>query len=259
VREIPKTWDEFWAVLFRVEVRRKQIGDVEEYDRFLAKSVADTLRLTPPARVLDLACGPGDQALAFAKMGFEVVGVDIARSLVDIGSKKAAEENLPVKLICGDMRDTRDEGEFDAAVILSGSFGFFNESGDRAVLENIARALKPGGRVLLDSPNYQRSPYRTGFVELDNGVLCEEACFDPETCTAGERFFFVNERGEKITFAPGPDSVGELLRMYTVPEYARMFSEVGLSLDAVYGGFGVKPPQFDKRSKRMIVVGSKTG
>ena len=51
--------------------------------------------ITPGLKVLDLGCGDGTTALPAARLGAEVLGVDIARNLVDAGNKRARASGLP--------------------------------------------------------------------------------------------------------------------------------------------------------------------
>src|SRR5579871_3618616 len=58
------------------------------------KIVADSLAVTPQMRVLDLGCGDGTTALPLAMTGAEVVGIDIARNLVEAGNRRAKEAGM---------------------------------------------------------------------------------------------------------------------------------------------------------------------
>src|SRR6266481_6072422 len=72
-------------------------GDFTEIAAFMRQSgeaVVRSLRITTPLRVLDLGCGDGTTAVPLARLGADVVGIDIARNLVDAGNKRAAEAGL---------------------------------------------------------------------------------------------------------------------------------------------------------------------
>src|ERR1700757_2485396 len=58
------------------------------------EALVQTLGITKGRRVLDLACGDGPTALPEAKLGADVLGIDIARNLVDAGNRRAAEHGL---------------------------------------------------------------------------------------------------------------------------------------------------------------------
>jgi len=72
-------------------------GDFTEIAALMRQSgeaLVKSLGVTTPLRVLDLGCGDGTTAVPLARMGAEVVGIDIAKNLVDAGNKRAAESGL---------------------------------------------------------------------------------------------------------------------------------------------------------------------
>src|SRR5437870_13527755 len=72
-------------------------GDFSQIAAFMRQSgeaVVKSLGITTPLRVLDLACRDGTTAVPLALLGAEVVGIDIAKNLVDAGNKRAAEMGL---------------------------------------------------------------------------------------------------------------------------------------------------------------------
>ena len=96
--------------------------------------VADTMResgealmqrlgITQGMKVLDLGCGDGTTALPAAKLGAEVLGIDIARNLVEAGNRRAAEQGLTnVKFQEGDASDLEQvpDKAFDLVVSIFG-------------------------------------------------------------------------------------------------------------------------------------------
>ncbi len=112
--------------------------------------LVDRLGLEPGARVLDVGCGPGRHALALARRGIEVVGVDRAPEFVRLAQEAAAAEVLPVTFVELDVRDLSYRHEFDAVLCLcQGGFGLLGGRDETAVFERIAAAVRPGGRLAL--------------------------------------------------------------------------------------------------------------
>src|SRR4026208_319819 len=68
-------------------------GDFTQIAAFMRQSgeaIADSLGITPQMKVLDLGCGDGTTAVPLARLGAEVVGIDIAGNLAEAGNKRAA-------------------------------------------------------------------------------------------------------------------------------------------------------------------------
>jgi demethylmenaquinone methyltransferase/2-methoxy-6-polyprenyl-1,4-benzoquinol methylase len=113
---------------------------------------ADLARVGPGARVLDVATGTGDLALEFARRvhpGGEVVGVDFAEAMLARARAKAAEggERAPTHFQLADaLALPFPTASFDAA---SAGFGVRNFGDLRRGLSEMARVVRPGGRVVV--------------------------------------------------------------------------------------------------------------
>ena len=87
-------------------------GDFTKIAAFMRESgeaVVRSLGMTTPLRVLDLGCGDGTTAIPLALLGAEVVGIDIARNLLEAGARRAAEAGLTrLKFQEGDACDLQE-------------------------------------------------------------------------------------------------------------------------------------------------------
>lgn len=99
--------------------------------------------------VLDLGCGDGNTALPAARLGAEVLGVDIARNLVEAGNRRATEAGLSnVTFREGDATNLESipDGKFDLVVSIFGAM-FAPKPFD--VAKEMVRVARPGGRVVM--------------------------------------------------------------------------------------------------------------
>jgi ubiquinone/menaquinone biosynthesis C-methylase UbiE len=127
-------------------------GDFTQIAAFMRESgeaLVRSLGMTLPVRVLDLGCGDGTTAIPFARSGAEVVGIDIARNLVEAGTKRAAEAGLDrLKFQEGDACDLRgvSDHSFDLTVSI---FGAMFAPKPVEVAKEMVRVTKPGGRIVM--------------------------------------------------------------------------------------------------------------
>lgn len=229
LKVIEKSWTEFWAYYFRVE-HRHRIPDIFEWDRRLVEFIEQVCELAPPARILDLGCGGGDQAKLFAAKGYRVTGIDVAPSLIDFARRQFDEARLSGEFVVGDMREIIYDQSFELCTILSGSFGFFGEKEDQELLRSIRGALLPGGCVFIMfiSPNYRTERVRK-WAEFDDGWDLYESWFDEETKCYRARTFIIRRDGTMIVPKKQPGyHADETIRCYTLKELKIMLAEAGL-------------------------------
>src|SRR5690349_12569336 len=107
------------------------------------------LGITKGLKVLDLGCGDGTTALPAARLGAEVLGVDIARNLVEAGDKRAKEAGLAnCRLQEGDASNLHElkDHTFDLVVSIFGAM-FAPKPFD--VAKEMVRVTRPGGRIVM--------------------------------------------------------------------------------------------------------------
>ncbi len=180
--------------------------------------LVDALDLQPGARVLDAGCGPGRHALALARRGIAVVGVDLSPEFVALARAKAGD--LPVEFRTGDVRSLTYASEFDAVLCLcQGGFGLLGGGDDElAVVERFATSLRPGGRLAL-------AAFSSYFVvrHLEAGET-----FDSDTG--------VNHERAEVRDAQGTTREFDLWTTCYTPRELRLLAQrAGLTVDAVYG------------------------
>jgi SAM-dependent methyltransferase len=113
------------------------------------EAVVKSLGVARGMKVLDLGCGDGTTALPSARLGAEVLGVDIARNLVDAGNRRAKEAGLAnLRFQHGDATDLKElsDRSFDLAVSI---FGAMFAPRPTEVAKEMVRVTRPGGRVVM--------------------------------------------------------------------------------------------------------------
>ncbi len=119
------------------------------------------LELRPGARLFDVTCGPGLYAVPLARRGCEVVGVDFSPASIAYACDLARAEGVSARctFVQQDVRTlgtAYDGANFDAALLLYGQLAVFPRSEAQTLLAQIARALRPGGRLCLELLNPAR-------------------------------------------------------------------------------------------------------
>lgn len=195
--------------------------------------VLRALRPAPGARILDVPCGYGRHAAALAGRGFQVVGVDLSRAMIAEARRRFAGRPR-LTFVRGDMRRITFDREFDAVVNLYTSFGYFTPAQNQAVLRRLARALRPGGTLLVDhrDPVYdatlpRRPWYRAGATRF----ILEDRRFDRRTRIT---------ESTQLVIAPGPRLVRQRrlrFQQFSLAQWRRMLGMAGLRFRHAYSGY----------------------
>jgi ubiquinone/menaquinone biosynthesis C-methylase UbiE len=127
-------------------------GDFTEIAALMRESgeaMVKSLGIKPPLRVLDLGCGDGTTAVPLARLGAEVVGIDIASNLVAAGNRRAAKAGLSnLKFEEGDACNLQGVGDHSFDLTLS-VFGAMFAPKPFDVAREMVRVTKPGGRIVM--------------------------------------------------------------------------------------------------------------
>lgn len=249
--EAPKQrwWEELFSGEFLRAIPILSPAQLEREVRFIQKS----LELSPGSRVLDLACGAGQHAVELAARGYDIVGFDQSSSQLSWAGALARERGQPVVFQHGDVRELSYEGEFDAIYCWNTSFGFFEEERNIDVARRMFRALKPGGKLLLDVINrdyvFRDQPSQIWF-QGDGCVCIDEVRVD----TITSRLIV------KRTLMLSGGSVRECpysIRVYSLHELGKLLHDVGFKVLQASGRTESPGVFFGAHSPRVIILGSR--
>ncbi len=241
-----RAFDRFWLRLYAHRDDAEALAD--------APSILKLLGVRVGGRVLDVACGGGRYARALANHGVRVTGVDLSPELIDVARERSP--GLPGKpdyLRC-DSRRLPFARQFDGAVSMFTSFGYFDRrEDDVALFQGVRRALKPGARLVLDFLN--EASVRAGLVPeetIDDGSLrihVERRIAD------GPHGPCVFKRLEAVDVGSGHVAAKfeERVRLYTADEVDALLAEAGLTPVGERLG-SVQGAPFDEQASRLVRV-----
>ena len=231
--EIDADWHEGWFEGDWLDLLAPRFP--EERTAQAVEAIVARLALEPGSRLLDVGCGHGRIALPLARRGIRVTGIDTSRRSLALARETAESDGLDVELRELDMRELDYESAFDGAINVFSSFGYFDdEADDRRVLAGIARALRPGGALLLDvihTPGLFRAYRERWWEELEGGVVfLQEHEWDALRCRNRAVWTFVRPDGTRT-------ELRHSIRLFTTAELGALLDDAGLEVDGVWGGW----------------------
>jgi SAM-dependent methyltransferase len=206
------------------------------------------LNLPPGASILDVACGHGRIAVPLAQAGYRVTGVDYSETMLALARRAATDAGVALDLVRGDMRALVFDRAFDVAISIFTAFGYFtDEAENQGTLESIARALKPGGKFLMDVSHRDRvvKIYRErDWGEVGGTVMWVRREVDAVRGIWTEHVYWLEEGAVKHRHFS--------VRNYVPSELDRMLRSAGLVPLQWFGDFDLSPFTLD--SRRLIVL-----
>jgi len=243
---IENWWQPFFAGPWQ-QVQRASHS--EEQNRREADFIRQVLNVSPGRKVLDVPCGTGRVGIELAARGCKVTGVDITPEFLDQARDEAMARRLECHWVRADMRELPYSGEFDAAFCWWGSFGYFDDAGNRAFAEGMVRAIRPGGRILIDTPCCESlfPTFRSWDIyRVSACQVLEDRLYNPLTGRLD---------GEWTISAPGGRAgvYHSSIRIYTCKDLIDIFTKAGLKDFECYGNLDGAP--FAIGSPRLYLSG----
>src|SRR5438105_7175187 len=237
---------------------------IAETMRESGHTLVERLGMTKGMKVLDLGCGDGTTALPAAKLGADVVGVDIARNLVEAGNKRAAELGLTnCSFQEGDASNLEQlpDRAFDIVISIFGAM-FAPKPFD--VAKEMVRVTRPGGRIVMGNwiPNDPTLVAQILRISSSYTPPPPESFVSPMTWGVEgnviERFAAAGVPAEKISFArdtftfnfAGPPSAyvdefrkyyGPTMNAFEAAEKSGRAADLQRELDALFNTQNTSP------------------
>jgi SAM-dependent methyltransferase len=215
--------------------------------------IEDSLGVARGGLILDLACGIGQHAVEIASRGYGVVGFDLSVSQLAGAGELAQERGLKINFLQGDMREMAFEDMFDGVYCWNTSFGYFEEEKNIHTAQNIFKALRSGGNLLLDVVNrdfvVEQQPSQVWF-EGDACVCMDDMCVDFVTSRLlVKRTVMLDDgRSRECSYS---------IRIYGMHELGKILHDIGFRVAQV-SGHPVMPGVFmGATSPRILMLASK--
>ena len=214
--------------------------------------------LSPPKDepLLDLCCGACRHLFVLREMGFtELVGLDLSEELLQVASAGLSgteSASSRVQLVRSDMRDIPYENHFATVLSLFTSFGYFErDQENQAVFHAVHKALRPGGRFLID---YLSRDYVIANLVASDEKALPDRHIENVRCLTDDC-----QRVQKTTTVTAASGMKrqfhESVRMYSQAEMVHMLEAASLAHRHSYGSLDGQP--FHAQSNRLIIVAEK--
>ena len=213
-----------------------------------AAAIAALLDLPAGARVLDAPCGAGRIAVRLAERGLEVTGIDISAPEIAEARRVAAERGVDVRYEVADVREAPAR-QYDALVCWGNSFGYLPHEGTVEQLNASRRALRTGGRLVLETATVAESAF----------PLNESLDHDVDGVRMRGRHRYDARRSRIVTelelSAQGRESehAVSVHHVYTAAEIVRLLEGAGFAVDELLGDPGTRTP-FEPGARRLVVL-----
>ena len=195
-----------------------------------------------------MCSGTGRHSIELEARGVDTVGFELNPSYVELARHRAEAVGVSPVFEIGDVRSVAFGGDFDAAILMWNSFGFFSDDENLALLARIRSALKSGGRFLLELLNRDfltRHFEATSDSEVDGIRVTEEREFD---------ILSSRMRSSIVRHDSPPIERRTNWRIYSPHEVADMGRRTGFDLEAAYADLDGSPVHLDARLIRYVFV-----
>lgn len=196
--------------------------------------------LPPGSLVLDLTCGPGLYAVALAEDGCTVLGVDFAPASIAYARELATAANVADRctFVEADVRWFEPEaGRYDAVLLLYGQLAVFPRGEAVALLRMAARALQPGGRLIVELLNQDRVDKKssTWWYTDDTGLWGDrpflhlgERFWDESAQVSTERYYILDLASAELSEIVLCDQT------YALDEVVHLMHDAGFATVSAY-------------------------
>ena len=233
------TWfnSKYYHILYQNRDEKEAKNFIQKLSQFFKKE----------DKIIDIACGAGRHTLFLTELGYHTTGIDLSEESIKTAKEKS-EGKTPFEV--WDMRECYKKQQFDVALNLFTSFGYFEkEEDDIAAIKAMSDNLKEEGILIIDFLNSKKV--------IDNLVQKETKEMDRVTFNISrkvENNFII----KNIQFSDkGTDyNFNEKVKAITLDDLTKLLNFAGLTIINTFGNY--KLDDFDKQtSDRLIIIAKK--
>ena len=197
--------------------------------------IIELVNIPKTSKILDLCCGYGRISQPLAQKGFNIVGVDGSKALINQAEKNRVSQNINnLKYISADAREITFEEEFEAVINIGGAFGYANnENEDFKILQKMYKSLKNSGKILMELHSRDGHVYslqkKQYSVPMGDTYMNCSTHFNLLSSKWEYKFWWKYEgltKNSSLSFT-----------LYTPKEIVNMLYQVGFRNIKVYGGW----------------------
>lgn len=209
----------------------------------------EQLNMSQTDHVLDLCCGNGRHMANLRNASNHVAGLDYSQELLELAKANLGND---YRLVRADMRNIPFAPIFDVVTSFFTSFGyFFSDNENMQVVSEVARVIKPLGRVFVDYVNgdyVRKNLVPKSDREYDDYLIHEQRWLSDNDCRVNKSAI-VTRNGKQI----GEST--ESVRLYSQKEMVDMLNRAGLTTDKIFGDYSGDDPS--DTLPRMIIIAHK--
>jgi len=207
--------------------------------------------LAPPsgASLLDIPCGSGRHSVELARRGYRMTGVDFSADFLKAARSRATEADVQVDLDHGDMRDPSLASDaFDGAFCFGNSIPYLDRPGVTAFLAALSRAIRPGGRLVIDTGCAAESILPTLLPQrwhrFDDIIVLSKASYIASASRLDIDYTFIQDGKIETRHASS--------YVFTVAELTRMLADARFEVVSLNGGFAGE--RYELGSPRLVLT-----
>lgn len=213
----------------------------------LLKLILANISIPANASILDSACGSGRHSDLLSKLGYNLFGFDLSKTLLQIGQNNKKLHNSKVNYFCSDIRNIPLKTTFDVILNLFTSFGYFKSDKENfAIIDFASKNVKDGGYFVFDylNPDYVRE----NLIQHSKQIIDSKKIVEDRRIQNGrveKEIVIENDKFKHRYF--------ESVQLYSFKELLFVFKNFGFHAIKKYGNYN--GDLYDENnSERMIII-----